>query len=869
MQQIEFTSLGIHAFVGALAITVCLTLPGAIAADQANSPLLAGLAAQYTFSGNANDDSGNGHHGQVMGATLTADRFGNQNSAYHFDGVDDYIRIGHPIKQALPYSWSLWIRPQSDHSTGQSWIFMTQGGEPHSGAANGTIEVDANRVVHFSEYHPWDGGLHVVYTMPSFVSTHWYHVVATADRSGRYALYIDGSLVSVMQFPACLVEDGCPYYVMPYVYIGGNPPGTPCMFPGDIDDIHMFNRALSADEVAALWAFTGDPNQPPLIWAQPASQSVLSGDVLTLRAMAFGEQPCSYQWQLGGVDLQDDARTSGATSSTLQISAVTSADAGAYTVVVSNAHGSVTSKPAILTVLLRPPEITAEPENQTLVSGVPAIFRVSAVGSLPMAYQWHRNGVELTDDGRITGTKSETLNISAVGVTDIGVYTVVISNAYGSVTGRPATLSVLLQPPQLLTEAEDQTVMSGSPVAFSVTATGSLPLGYQWQRNGVDVVDDGRIVGAKAPTLTIADVRPDDLGLYTVVVRNAYGWIVSFPAELNVILAPPAITTQPDAVTMALGSTVSLTVEAIGSLPLSYQWQRDGVDVTDGPRIAGAQTSTLTITNLEFGDLGAYAAVVSNSLGQVVSRTMMVETFSVMLHIRREGPNAVLWWNPSGKRMKLQKATQLSKPDWQDIPGTESVTSVTIPRTDAATAFFRLWSDTLRFFDDFEAGPSKSWSNETGAWTVRDRTYLATEPNHSPAAVSALPFTLTDCSVEFDVSGAGNGGVWLRSFPVPGTPIGRKGVLLVFKEQRLYWNIVPDGTSYHGHVAETGYLFDWGASIHLRVEVVGNSYTAYFGGAREAATSVVTPLFSSGQVGLYSCDQQAYDNFSLSGTLHP
>ena len=75
----------------------------------ANAEINDGLVAFYPFNGNANDESGNGYDGTVFGAALTADRNGSPNSAYFFDGVDDYIEINDPVITSAPFSISFWI----------------------------------------------------------------------------------------------------------------------------------------------------------------------------------------------------------------------------------------------------------------------------------------------------------------------------------------------------------------------------------------------------------------------------------------------------------------------------------------------------------------------------------------------------------------------------------------------------------------------------------------------------------------------------------------------------------------------------------------------------------------------------------------
>ncbi|HRZ57955.1 MAG TPA: FG-GAP-like repeat-containing protein, partial [Candidatus Paceibacterota bacterium] len=427
----------------------------------------------------------------------------------------------------------------------------------------------------------------------------------------------------------------------------------------------------------------------PSLISPPKDQTVFAGESVVFWVTVAGLDPLAYQWQFDGADLQDGDRISGSSTSTLRISPVVPADAGTYTVIVSNVHGSVTSNPAELAVLLRPPEITAQPEDQTVISGALATFAVDATGSLPMTFQWRRNGDDLNDGGRIFGAQTATLNIADAGIEDLGVYTAMISNAYGSVTSAAASLTVILQPPQISADPTDQSVYSGSDVSFGVTAVGSLPLSYQWRCNGVSLVDDGRITGSQTATLSIAAAEVQDLGLYVVEVRNAYGWTVSFPAQLTVVLAPPNITVGPQGQTVALGSTVSLHVEATGSLPLSYQWQREGVDVVDGGRFSGARTSTLTIADVGLLELGDYSVLVENALGRVQSKSVAVATFSVVLQIRREGDQVVVSWNEAGKGMMLQTASSLTNPDWQEVAASDGTTTVNLP-VGAEMVFFRL-----------------------------------------------------------------------------------------------------------------------------------------------------------------------------------
>jgi hypothetical protein len=169
------------------------------------------------------------------------------------------------------------------------------------------------------------------------------------------------------------------------------------------------------------------------------------------------------------------------------------------------------------------------------------------------------------------------------------------------------------------------------------------------------------------------------------------------------------------------------------------------------------------------------------------------------------------------------------------------------------------------FQDDFAAGPSPLWGNESGAWTASAGSYYASEPNNAPNAYSSLPFNLTAFTVDFDINAVSDGGIFLRAEPKPGTTFGIQGVLLNFKVPaggpRLYWHIFYDGTNASGPLNLT-YL-DYGNTPHVHVEVIGDTYSAYINGSTEPATAFTTSLFPTGRVALYDYSGQSFSNFVL------
>jgi hypothetical protein len=175
------------------------------------------------------------------------------------------------------------------------------------------------------------------------------------------------------------------------------------------------------------------------------------------------------------------------------------------------------------------------------------------------------------------------------------------------------------------------------------------------------------------------------------------------------------------------------------------------------------------------------------------------------------------------------------------------------------------------FSDDFTNGPSSLWGNEIGNWTVTNGAYSATAPGNFPNAHSSLPYIFGSCLVDVDINDVADGGIWVRSAPAPGTPVGVKGVLLVTGggvngASGIYWHIVSDGQGYGPAIAAASGLWTPGVSdVHVRVTVVGDTYTAFVNG--RFASSVTTNLFPAGCIALYDRSLQTFDNVSVSGEV--
>ena len=351
---------------------------------------------------------------------------------------------------------------------------------------------------------------------------------------------------------------------------------------------------------------TPPPGNAPTISAQPANRSVTVGQTAAFSVTASGTAPLSYQWVKGTTWI------SGATTASYTTPATTMQENGAqFHVIVSNAIGSVTSSTVTLTVNANvvAPAITQQPANQAVSAGQTATFSVTATGTAPLTYQWQKGTTN------IGGATSSSYTTPATTAADNNTqYKVVVSNSAGNATSNAATLTVNSTPvaPTITLQPADKTVTAGQTATFSVTATGTAPLSYQWQKGTTN------INGATSSSYTTpATTGADNGSTFRVVVSNSIGSVTSFSATLTVN-APvgPSITQQPADKTVNAGQTATFTVVATGTAPLSYQWKKDTNN------IAGATSASYTTPATALADDGSqFSVVVTNSVTSVTSNS--------------------------------------------------------------------------------------------------------------------------------------------------------------------------------------------------------------------------------------------------------
>jgi hypothetical protein len=234
--------------------------------------IFAGLVAYYPFNGNANDESSNGYDGMIYGASLTSDRYGNPNSAYSFDGVDDYISVNYvDAFQLSEVTISLWIQPATDLSSAISGSTVISRGEDFS-SDHLSITLSAGY-----PGSPYGGGLKVryednddneyYYNTGVYPQTDaWTNIIASRSASGELNIYSNGTLIGQwFSTPDPTTDCYQDLLIGGYWYVPTPTTGyVSAFFNGSIDDVMIFNEALTPEEVAAAIPSTiPEPNPIP------------------------------------------------------------------------------------------------------------------------------------------------------------------------------------------------------------------------------------------------------------------------------------------------------------------------------------------------------------------------------------------------------------------------------------------------------------------------------------------------------------------------------------------------------------------------------------------------------------------------------
>jgi hypothetical protein len=309
----------------------------------------------------------------------------------------------------------------------------------------------------------------------------------------------------------------------------------------------------------------------------------------------------SYQWYAGTNLLANE------TNSTLTLTNVSEANAGAYSVVVSGECGSPITNSAVLTVNTSL-TVSTPPADQTVCPGGTAIFSVSASGT-GLTYQWYKG------NNPLAAQTNSTLTLTNVDSSYAGPYSVMMASACGNPVTKSAALTVNTNV-LVVTPPANSTNCPGATAIFSVNAIGT-GVAYQWYQ-GANLMP-----GEIANTLTLTNVSAANAGMYSVVVTGTCGGSITNSAVL-VVNADTMVTIPPMNSTNCPGTTANFSVTATGT-DLTYLWFR-------GPAVFLGTNSSISIANVGAANAGVYTVVVTGACGKSItnSATLVVNTTTLV-----------------------------------------------------------------------------------------------------------------------------------------------------------------------------------------------------------------------------------------------
>ncbi len=605
-----------------------------------------GLVSWWGAEGNALD-SADGNGGTLAGNTAYGP--GRVGQAFVFDGSGDGVLVGNPVNlQLQSFTIEAWVKRADAavvNPAGGAAEFFAYG---TSGYAFGIFD---------------DGRLYLTKVDvdaailgTGITDTNFHHVAVT--KSGTAVVfYIDGVPYGVPAYDTTFVFSSAPAIGARGDNLGGS-------FLGTIDEVSIYNRVLSAEEIQSLYDADGAGKCliPPTITAQPLSQAVPEGDDVVFTVSAVGAKPLQYQWRFNGTDLL------GETNATLLLENVQNDRAGFYSVVVGNSVGSVTSASGDLKVL--PLSICTAPPSD-LVSW------------------WRAEGTALDQAGVNNGTLAGN---TAYGPGRVGQAFVFDGSGDGVPVGNSASLQLQDFTIETWIKRADAAVVStvGGTAEFFAYGTGGYAFGIfnngQIYLTRVDI--DAAILGTgitdtnfhhvavtKSGTVVVfyidgvpysvpaynttfvfsspaaVGARGDNLGgsfLGTIDELAIYRRALS-PGEIQSIYTAgsagkcpaafaPVILSQPTNQTVLAGGSASFYVVAGGTPPLSYQW------LFNGAPLAGQIGTSLTLSNVQSGDAGNYSVLVTNLGGPALSSNALLTVLVPQANCTAPPSGLVSWW---------------------------------------------------------------------------------------------------------------------------------------------------------------------------------------------------------------------------------
>ena len=351
--------------------------------------------------------------------------------------------------------------------------------------------------------------------------------------------------------------------------------------------------------VTAPQPSTTETPKAPTIVTQPKSKGVPSGSTAEFYVDAYGTGALNYQWQYrkNSSAAWANSGQKGAKTDTLSVAATEILNGYQFRCVITDpANGlTATTREATLSINL---VILAQPMDKNAANGSTAKFKIVASGVGTLTYQWQqRSSASGTwTNSTLSGANTNTLSVAANSAHNGWQFRCTVMDSKGEgAESTTATLNVV--PITISAMPTDQTVKAGDTATFTVTASGTGTLTYQWQSRKDDTAawSNSGMTGSKTKTLSVATSGGLDGWQFRCIIKDGNGRMVeSDEAKLTVRIK---FTSQPKNASAVPGLTAKFTVAAAGKAPLSYQWQsRKNADAAwTNSGQPGAKTATLSV----------------------------------------------------------------------------------------------------------------------------------------------------------------------------------------------------------------------------------------------------------------------------------
>lgn len=435
------------------------------------------------------------------------------------------------------------------------------------------------------------------------------------------------------------------------------------IIPGANDLIYTINSVTAADagdyscEVRTPCAFASVVsvdaymvvNTAPTVTKNPTDVSVCAGDNASFSVEAKGGG-LSYVWKRNGTVI------AGQTDARLNLSNVSDADAGTYSVEVTGQCAPSTTTSAVLTVN-KSPKITVNlPATIDACDNTPTQLDVTASGS-GLSYEWYKNGT------KIAGQTTSSYKFTAVKADNGAKIKVVVKGNCLPEVNSTETVITVKDGGSITDGPKDVEICSGKPASFEVKVTGGTDIKYQWKKNGVVIPGATKAIYDDIKAATDADA-----GFYSVEVTGACPLSLNIPltAKLSIIKGF-TITAQPSGTqSVCPGATVSYSVTVTGGKNVKYQWKRNG------QALPGENKANLSFTVNTTADAGTYTCDVTDDCGTTQATTAATVNVGSVPAITAqpqgvtvcEGGNANFTLTATGGNLKYQWSK-----NGQPIPG--------------------------------------------------------------------------------------------------------------------------------------------------------------------------------------------------------